>query len=318
MTNVHILSIKDDVNYFEKSKLASERLRISYIVQSALSCGYQVTAGPNIPSSAQICVSGKMNTSLGGELANHFLNQLQHCSAKIIIDYTDNWLAKPQSQTGKIYQNLIKFSDVISIPVQGLSRAIAKPKESIFLIPDGVDNLGPFPPSKNTSATKQVLWFGHSSNMPSLLDYLDGEFGLNKFILNVVSNQDGLDQIAKYRFTQNRSFEIRVFVWSINKLREVGNFCDLKILPTNKPFASANRLVTAFNLGLPVIASASESHKPFSEFYAKSGTNQAKKLFENPTRWHKKVTFAQGKSSMLFSDKKIIEGWSGVFRNLNS
>ena len=74
---------------------------------------------------------------------------------------------------------------------------------------------------------------------------------------------------------------------------DLGGIARGKILPTNKPFASANRLVTAFNLGLPVIASASESHKPFSEFYAKSGTNQAKKLFENPTRWHKKVTFAQ-------------------------
>lgn len=165
MTKVHILHVIDDINHFEKSIVASERLRLSYIVQSALSCGYQVTAGPNIPSSAQICISGKLDIALGGRV-NHFLNQLQHCSAKIIVDYTDNWLAKPQSLTGEIYQNLIKFSDVISIPVQGLSRAIAKPKESIFLIPDGVDNFGPFPPSKNTNATKQVLWFGHSSNMP--------------------------------------------------------------------------------------------------------------------------------------------------------
>ena len=318
MTKVHILNLIDDINYFEKSNVASERLRISYIVKSALSCGYQVTAGPNIPSSAQIAISGKLTTRLVGESVNHFLNQLQHCSAKIIVDYTDNWLAKPQSQNGKLYQNLIKLSDVVSIPVQALFRAVEKPKESIFLIPDGVDNLGPFLPSNHTNATKQVLWFGHSSNTQSLLDYLDGEFGLNKFILNVVSNQDGLDKIAKYSFTQNRNFEIRNFVWSINTLCEVGNYCDLTILPTNKSFASANRLLTAFNLGLPVITSASESHKPFSEFYAKSGTNQAKKLFENPTRWHKKVTFAQGKSSMLYSDKKIIEGWSGVFQNLNS
>jgi hypothetical protein len=317
MTKLHILSTVSDINWYDKSVMASERLRISYIVKSALSLGYQVTTGPNIPSSAQVVVAGKLTMGFGLETVNHFLNQLQNCSAKIIVDYTDNWLAKPQSETGKIYQILIKLSDAVSIPVQGLSRMITKPKESIFLIPDGLDNFGRFSPSRNTNAKKQVLWFGHPSNIPALLDYLDGEFGLNKFILNVVSNQYGLDKVNEYRFTHNENFEIRNFLWSLNTLYEVRNYCDLKILPTQKPFASANRLLTAFNLGLPVIASDSEAHKPFSEFYAKAGTNQAKKLFENPTRWHKKVTFAQGKSSILYSDKKILEGWSGMFGNLN-
>lgn len=318
MSKLHILSLRNDINNFEKSTLASERLRLSYIVKSALSCGYQVTAGPNIPSSAQIVLQGKLTEAFGGEVVNHFLNQLQICSAKTLVDYTDDWLANPQSVTGKIYQNLIKLSDFVSVPVQGLSRAVVKPKENIFLIPDGLDSFGPFPPSNHINATKQVLWFGHSTNIQSLLDYLDGDFGLNKFILNVVSNQSGLDKIAEYKFTESRGFETRNFVWSTNNLREVANHCDLTILPINKRFASANRLLTAFNLGLPVISSASESHKPFSEFYAKSGTNQAKKLFENPTLWHKKVNFAQEKVQMLYSDKKIIEGWSAALRYIDT
>jgi hypothetical protein len=317
MTHVHILSTRKNKEIFMNSHLASERLRLSYFAEAAESMGLKVTVGPSIPASTEIVFLGKLTSAFGSKIVNQFLNELALCEAKVIIDYTDDWLADITA-TSEIYRQLVSMSDIVTIPTIGLSKQTRTLQRQYFVVPDGLDQIEPIAPRLHNNNIKEVLWFGHPTNLESLISYLDGNFGLNKFKMNILSDPKSFNFLSHYKFKPNRGFEIILFKWSFDNLIKLGNFCDLKILPVNKPFASANRLLTAFNLGLPVISSSIECYRPFSEFYAELGTRDATELFKNPSQWNEKILKVQEKIQLKYNKENIISKWKKLFSKLNS
>jgi hypothetical protein len=313
MTHVHILSLDDNKKSLLVSNVASNRLRLSYIFEAAKTNGIYSTKGLFIPSSAKIVFVGKITVSLGEVIIEHFLKELNACKTTIIIDYTDDWLSQKGHPNCHLYQKLIQIASAVVVPNKGLSKKIIELKKKCYVVPDGLDNIGPFPPKEKNNEVNEVLWFGHSSNLTSLTNYLDGEFGQKNFRLNILTTDPGLKYFNNFNFKNNPGFKASLFPWSFDNLKNVAKRCDFKLLPTNKPFASANRLLTSFNLGLPVITSSIECYEPFSNFYAEIGTSQVNQLINNPSKWNKKVTNAQTKVQKLFKKEKIVQKWNNVF-----
>ena len=313
MPKLHILGLNDDIKSLEQSTLASERLRLSLAVKGASLSGYTVSSGPIIPAEIDLVLVGKLTSAYGEKIVKSFISQLQICRAKIIVDYTDHWLAKPTTVEFSIYSELQKLATCITLPLIDLARCPEFRDDKTIVIPDGLDQFEMTSPKNHNSPAKVLLWFGHNSNIGSLLSYLDGDFGLNNFHLNVVSDSFGAQKISNYKFLPSRGFTIQSHLWSYETLKIVSGQSDLAIIPVGKKFASPNRILTAFLLGLPVIASQALSHQPFSEYFAQIGSNSAKKLFQNPNRWNTKVRLAQSKLYRVYDDKVLIEHWSNLF-----
>ena len=216
------------------SSLASDRLRLSFIVDAILSCGYHLTIGLNIPKSAQIVFVGKLTEAFGEKIINNVFDELRSFNGKIVVDYTDNWLLRSGTVTFEIYTTLLPMAHYVTVPVTDLQFNINNTQIKTFVIPDGLDQFDFIAPKIKDNAIKEVIWFGHISNILSLLKYLDSSFGLNKFKLNIVSDHLTFDFIMKYNFKLLRGFEICLHMWSIENLLKISKNCDLKLLPTDK------------------------------------------------------------------------------------
>jgi hypothetical protein len=315
MSHLHILSTSENKESLLNSGIASNRLRLAYLSEAAISKGLNVTIGFTIPPSASIVFVGKLTSAFGDALLEHYFKELYSCKAIIIVDYTDDWLST-EGATSAIYKKLIKLSSAITVSTKGLIRETKKIQKNHFIVSDGLDKVGPIVPKEKSNEIKEVLWFGHSTNIMALTEYLNSDFGQNEFIMNILSNEKAFNYIQDFNFKPNRGFKISSFLWSFDNLTKLGNQCDLKLLPVKKPFASSNRLLTAFNLGLPVITSSIESYKPFSKYYAEIGTREVDQLFNEPFLWSEKVLNAQRKTQLKFDKEKIINKWSKILTNV--
>ena len=313
MTHVHIFSLDDNKQSLLVSNAASNRLRLSYIVEAAESNGMYCTMGLFIPSSVKIIFVGKITVGFGEVVIEPFLKELNACKAIIIIDYTDDWLSQKNHPNCILYQKIMQIASAVVVPNKGLSKKIIKLKKKCHVVPDGLDIIGPFAPKEKNNEVNEVLWFGHSSNLTSIINYLDDEFGQKEFRLNILTTKPGLEYFSNFDFKPYRGFKTSLFPWSIDNLKNVARRCDFSLLPTNKPLASANRLLTSFNLGLPVITSSIECYEPFSKFYAEIGTKEVSRLFDNPSRWNEKIIDAQNKAQKIFNKEKIVQRWNNVF-----
>ena len=103
--------------------------------------------------------------------------------------------------------------------------------------------------------------------------------------------------------------------WSNNKLASVSAKCDFAILPTDKQWASANRLITNFRLGLPSIAETISSYKKYSNFYAEFDKRNIIKMFNSPESWHQAVIDAQKQITEDFDQGQLINLWKGILKN---
>lgn len=80
-------------------------------------------------------------------------------------------------------------------------------------------------------------------------------------------------------------------------------------MPVNKKWASENRLITTFRLGLPIIAETISSYKPFCKYYSDFENDQIYSMFNNPALSHKYVKLAQKKISSEYDQNKILGLW---------
>ena len=114
--------------------------------------------------------------------------------------------------------------------------------------------------------TKNVLWHGHSSNINSVLRILEKDLVDYNFNLHLVSSSFAFNIIKNTKFLKKPKCKLIAHLWDIKKLQDVSKKCDFAILPTDKKWASANRLVTTFRLGLPIIAETISSYSEYSNF----------------------------------------------------
>ena len=312
--HLHIISAADPAT-FNNSHIASYRLRLSYLYNAAIQLGYKVTGGLKINNQADIYYVGKVTVDKTNEILEN-IKEIKKNRKQILVDYTDDILHSKGDESRKaIYEELIQFHSFVTVPVEGLAEYFKQRGKRVFVIPDGIDNIPNISPYYKKNEEKNILWHGHNTNINSLIRIINNELGNYDFNLHIVSNHLSFKILEQTKFEKLPKCKPIAHLWSINKLASVSAKCDFAILPADKQWASANRLITNFRLGLPSIAETISSYKKYSKFYAEFDKKNIIKMFNSPESWHQSVIVAQKKITEDFDQEKLTNLWKGVLKN---
>ena len=315
--HLHIIS-SINPNELKSSNIASNRLRLSYVYSTALDLGYKVTGGLKIPVSADVYYFGKITTGMK-DTAINIINILKTQKTQLIVDYTDDLLdPKIDTARSKIYEKLMSLDSIITVPVYGLGKKCRERNKTVFVIPDGIDNISNLDPLKKNNKETNVLWNGHNTNINSLIRVMDSDLINYTYNIHVVSNIKSFEILKKTKFRNVLKCKLYAHKWNINKLQTVAKKCDFAILPTDKPWASSNRLITNFRLGLPVLAETIESYSPFIKYYSEFNRENIEKMFDSPESWHNLVRLAQKIIYNKFNQDRLKDLWKKVLIYKNS
>lgn len=311
--HLHFISPIDPTQ-FRNSPIASERLRLSFIEEAAKQCGYKVTGGISINNSADIIYISKITEDMQKTILE-IIQTIKSAPKTVLVDYTDDiFVSNFDDERVKIYEELIKINSIFVVPVEGLFKKIKKRGKKTFVIPDGIDNIPNIEPLSKNNDKINILWNGHSSNINSLLRVISNELVDFSFNLHIVSNANSFQILKEAKLKNTPKCKLIGHIWSINKLQHVSKNCDIAILPSNKIWASANRLVTNFRLGLPVIAETINSYEPYSNYYCSFEKEDVSDMFRSPEKWYELVLQAQKKTQEDFSNERIVGLWKEMFK----
>ena len=313
--HLHFISPLDPLQ-FRSSPIASERLRLSYVEEAAKQSGYKITGSISINGSPDVIYISKITEDMYESILQT-IKSIKNTSTTVLVDYTDDILGSNfDDERIKIYEELIKINSVFVVPVEGLSKQLEKKGNSFFVIPDGIDKIPSIEPFNKHNKLINVLWNGHSSNINSLLRIISNDLVDFSYNLHIVSNASSFQILKEVKLNNVPKCKLIGHIWSINTLQKVSKNCDLAILPSDKRWASANRLVTNFRLGLPVIAETINSYEPYSDYYCSFKTEEVSDMFRSQEQWYELVRKAQKQTAEDFSDEKIINLWKKMFKNI--
>lgn len=320
VNNLHWLI--PEVGELKKTHLASIRLRTTPSITAAQSLGWRVTVGENITSEPSIILIGKIGTNSIEVRQEIWLDQIRKAkgSAKIFLDYTDHHLGFDSSMS-RFYELAIKEVDGCVVPSQGMAELLlSKWGGPISIIEDPLE-VNVSPPKAHANKPVTLLWFGHSSNIDFLINFLSTGFNSSDHIrLIVLSNEAGLDHFANSNLVSPAKIEFNLALWSLDNMTEAAKIADMCIIPSDltnpkKMGASSNRLITALTLGLPTAADNLPSYQEFASYYCDLRSNSFREMLVDPSKFSHAVSKAQAELSLRFSLGKIQQDWKTFFLN---
>ncbi len=320
MSHIHFLLQGNDqsIESISSSNLASMRLRIGPAVCGLMDNGFKVTYGEVISNAPDKVVVSKIGSNNIQARQIHWLQQIERAKlsgTKIFLDYTDHHLGFSSSMTF-FYQNVMSMVDVAITSSRRMKQNLSHFFSGhICLIEDAIEvsSQDVKPPNKTTT----LLWFGHASNIDSLINFLQHDFEVdNQIRLIILSNEAGLDYFSKYKF--GTEVEIQLGIWSLQTMIHASKNSDICIIPINnsdpkKNGASSNRLITALALGLPVAAGNLDSYSEFHHYFIDIHGPEFSKLLRNPAIFHDQVRLAQREVVPKFAVDTIKSKWVTLF-----
>jgi hypothetical protein len=323
--NVHWLFPKEiSLDEIKRSHLASMRLRAAVAADALKRRGDSVTFGEHLPPSLDVLVVPKIGADGIDARSRKWIELIDKAKsrgAKIVVDYTDHHLGfiSPMSS---FYTEVIIRGDILAVPSISMKNNLPDvARQSAFVVPDAVEyDLVKPKPTRNLKPV--LLWFGHSSNLQFLVDFTS-RFSLVKCCELIIStNLDGLDWIKRNHRALNLP-KTELIPWSIRGLPELAARADLALLPTGvfdprKSGASANRLLTALALGLPVLAQSLRSYELFKEYYTDIDNDDIYSVIHEPSSQHCKVIAAQNRILTSFLSESIGKEWISLLNSLGN
>jgi hypothetical protein len=323
--HIHILvsEIYKTLEDLQISNMASVRLRIAIIVKYLSQHGSTVSFGKTIPETSNIIFVGKIDKDDIKKRQKLWLNQIKFAknkNIKIFVDYTDHHLGF-DSELRFFYEAVLKLADYFITPSDHLKILLNKYfSKEIFVIPDPIEVpvLSP-----KISKTNGILWFGHSSNIQYLINFLEEcPKTYEVFKLIVVSNKVGLDYLYNHRFQSKIRFKVSLQKWSMESLIAASKISDVCIIPSDpedprKSGVSSNRLITSIALGLPTLAEIMPSYAEFSKYFFDIKSNSLSEIMSNSSSYETKrlISEAQQKIVPKFLPQAISQQWTKLFKN---
>lgn len=306
--------------------LASVRLRAGAFISSHHP-ELRISFGESVREVPKVLIVGKIGSNDIYARAKSWLqiaDRVKACGGQIICDYTDHHLGF-ESPMSEFYRELLPRIDHFVAPSQAMATLIAGFwRGGVRVIPDAVE-VGITPPrAKEKSKERTVLWFGHSSNLRYLVDWIrdldcDG-MSLN-LRLKILVDEQGLYWLKNNRPFSRCAMRIHARSWDVCAMTEEAQDCDICVIPSDpadlrKKGASSNRLLTGLALGLPVAADALDSYSEFSNYHVNLRSRDFKDLLRDPTSGHGAVLAAQNDLLSQFSMSEIGQCWSAYFQEL--
>ena len=304
----------DELKSLKRQSFASIRLRA--FVSSLNNHFYTFSFGEIMPLNTNILLIGKIGISNIDKRGLNWSNQIKmayYNDCKIILDYTDNHIMLNNPMT-RFYKSILPFITYAVTPSEQMSFILSNFwKGSIYTIYDAIDiNITKWRNFEN----KSLLWFGHNTNLPFLLNFLNRhDANLSDYSLKIITNQKGIDY-----FNTNNNYNINVTtkLWTLDTFVKEASSCDICIIPSDKTNlkkkgAGHNRLITSLALGLPTIATMLPSYKQFKDYFIDIDSLEIINILKNRSVLKSKVILAQKKIVPLFLPKAISRKWLKVF-----
>lgn len=299
-----------DLQSVKNHALASVRLR-AYV--SALnSKKFSFSFGENMPVNTDILIIGKIGVFNLEKRGLNWINQIKminYSRGKVILDYTDNHLMM-NSPLNKFHRAVLPYITTAVTPSEKMGEFLSNFwKGQITTIYDSIEvDIIPW----RNRIGKKLLWFGHSSNIQYLLDFIKKDYSvINKHSLNIICNQDGIDFFKRHNKT---SLNYKTQLWSKDILVKESKSCDICIIPSNlesakKQGAGHNRLITAMALGIPTIATLLPSYKMFKNYFVDIESKERIKILDNPNILKQKLKESQKDVVPLFQNTTLNKKW---------
>jgi hypothetical protein len=216
------------------SNLASIRLRSAIVAKYMPQHGSTISVGEFIPEISNIILVGKIGVNDIRERTKLWLDQIQFSknkNIKIFVDYTDHHIGFESPQR-IFYEPALKLANYIITSSNYLKSLLNNSySNEIFVIPDAIEVpiLSP-----KTSKTNRILWFGHSSNIKYLINFIEKYKKTNiVFKLIILSNDAGLKFFSDHQFQNRIGFEIELQEWSVKALIAASKISDICIIPSD-------------------------------------------------------------------------------------
>ena len=303
---INIESVKNHI-------LASVRLRayISTLNSKMLTFSF----GENMPINTDVLVIGKIGIFNLEKRGLNWINQIKITNfsrGKVILDYTDNHLMMNSPLTN-FYKATLPYITTAVTPTEKMGDFLSNFwKGQVTTIYDSIEvDIIPW----RDRIGQKLLWFGHSSNIQYLLDFINkNESIIDNYSLNIICNQDGIDYFNKHNKT---NLIYKTLFWSKDILVKEANYCDVCIIPSNiesinKQGAGHNRLITALALGMPTIATLLPSYKMFKNYFVDIESEERLKILDDPNIFKQKLIESQKKVVPLFQNTVLNKKWQKI------
>jgi len=309
------------IDSLQNSQLASARLRTSVAAEAAQILNYQVSLSDGQSNKyTDLIVVGKVNNFNDEKRPERWLQRIiksNASGAKIIIDYTDHHIERNTAR-GDFYRKSINHAYAIVCSSEQLKKSIAKYFTGPIVVIEEPIDVSIIPPKEKNNEIKNILWFGHASNLPYLFDCLLNTFKSNiQARLIIMTNAYPFPEEYSNLLSTDvlKNIEINVVPWSINDLIQAANISDFCILPTGykdskKEGASSNRLITALALGMPVLSDNLISYQKFNDYFETLNSDNLLKYTSKPNYDFQKIKEFQEMVAPEYNRKNLLHYWS--------
>jgi hypothetical protein len=211
--------------------LASYRLRIDQPAAYLREMGWEVVVGPCEPADAHVF-------SKHWDYGDQGWARESPCP---IFDLCDDWFGREHDSHYRKMCNLcsvVVSSRRLGEIVLGQTGRLATYIPEAYELADGVVR------APRNVGSPVVLWFGHSSNLPTVQPYFD----IPRLL--VCTNATGKGVVP----------------YSPGNLRQCLDYCDLVLIPQEKDWKSANRMVESIRAGRFVVAADIPAYRGFGAY----------------------------------------------------
>jgi SAM-dependent methyltransferase len=315
------------IESLQNSQLASTRLRTGVAAEAAKNLNYQINLYDGQSNKhVDMIVVGKVNNVNDEKRPERWLQRIikaKTSGSKIILDYTDHHLEQ-NTATGDFYRKSINHADAIICSSEHLKISISKFFSGpVFVIEEPID-VSIIPPKEKNNDVKTILWFGHASNLPYLLDCLVNMFShdIHARLIIMTNAYPFPEEYSKIlNVDALKNIDINVVPWSNKDLIKASNIADFCILPTGykdakKAGASSNRLITALALGMPVLSDQLLSYQKFSGYFEILSLENLLKFTNDATYNFQKIINFQEVVALDYSRSNFMHSWSIFFNDI--
>jgi len=181
---------------------------------------------------------------------------------------------RPVLDYHRAVKRLLKRADAVVCSTDEQASVIARFNRNVHPILDLHGEFACIPPSINSSDGLDIIWEGLTATLPAVRTVLPALRVLSDEInvrLHLVTDLAAPRYMNRFLVRQTRDLvadwgmDVRLHRWSVGTLIEVAGACDVAIVPVDMadPMAIGkpeNRMRIFWRLGLPVVASASQSN----------------------------------------------------------
>lgn len=261
------------------STLASVRLRCIEPLRGLGQIGDKLNVqlcaiGPNMQldlarlASCDSAIIGKTTADL-----TPLLNLLDQHNVPIVVDICDDPYEKDHLRS--TYETLIRRADLITAASDYLAGKIRDQSGKDVVVIDDVMEYAPVPAAARPKPahTIRLCWFGQASNLVALVEQLPqlAQLGFDSINIDVITNlvPELVTQLGDAARSHS-NLEVNVQAWSIEAVGRTVPLADAVLIPVAghewAKSKTANRVMTAIQLGRPCVAGVIPSYEEFAEF----------------------------------------------------